>query len=176
MSNALAVAVWRAKMARQTPKIVNIVDINESKLKEAGDRIAELEQINANLISRIGGLTTELNRRPPLIEEFVPSAAPKFLTISQVAEIVANEFRLSVLDMQSHRRDRDSVDARMALAYLARKFTNRSLPTIARFLGGRDHSTILHAVRKIGERRKQNGEMNSKLERLEEILSATAPQ
>jgi chromosomal replication initiator protein len=54
--------------------------------------------------------------------------------------------------------------------YLAKDMTKKSLPEIGELFGGRDHTTVLHAVRKIGEERRTNTELNQQLHVLEQTL------
>lgn len=166
MSDALAVAMWRARVSKNIPQVINVVDLNEDKLKEAHAKIAELQEINTKLIGKIGSLTTELNRR----QKFPAETPAPFLKISQVTELVSTEFRMAVLDMQSERRTRDATEARMVAMYLARKLTNRSYPTIAKFFGGRDHTTAMNAFNVIEARRKENTVLDARIGRLEQSL------
>ncbi len=69
--------------------------------------------------------------------------------ISEIQEIVARVFSVSVTDMKSARRGAAIVRPRHVAMYLAKRFTLRSLPEIAGAFGGRDHTTVVHAVRKI---------------------------
>lgn len=69
--------------------------------------------------------------------------------ISLIQEVVAQRFEVSKLDMTSHRRTAAVVLPRQVAMYLAKEMTPKSLPEIGRLFGGRDHTTVLHAVRKI---------------------------
>ena len=64
---------------------------------------------------------------------------------------VSREAGVSVMDIRSARRDAASTRARMICCWLARRHTPLSLPAIGRRLGGRDHSTVRHAIRRIEE-------------------------
>jgi len=72
--------------------------------------------------------------------------SPRFATI---VKVVAEEFGVSVADILSERRLGNIVPPRHVAMYFGRTLTKASLPTIGRWLGGRDHATILHGVRKI---------------------------
>lgn len=86
-----------------------------------------------------------------LITERKPreAEAPKIELIQQV---VARYFGISKLDMISQRRTKDIVHPRQIAMYLAKALTGKSLPEIGRRFGGRDHTTVLHAVNKIHDR------------------------
>jgi len=69
--------------------------------------------------------------------------------ISRIIYVVAAHFGMSIADILSHRRQVEIVHARHVAMYLAKVMTTRSLPQIGRSFGDRDHTTVLHAARKI---------------------------
>ncbi|MEH3047869.1 chromosomal replication initiator protein DnaA [Sphingomonas adhaesiva] len=79
--------------------------------------------------------------------------AQRRVTIDQIQKAVADHFELKPLDMLSARRARAVARPRQIAMYLAKRLTTRSLPEIGRKFGGRDHSTVIHAVRRIEELR-----------------------
>jgi len=94
---------------------------------------------------------------PPIPNFYIAAAAdmafPKFAfsgTIKTIQRIAAEEFApVTVTDINSQRRTAPVVRARQVAMYVAKEMTARSLPEIGRRFGGRDHTTVLHAVRKI---------------------------
>ena len=76
---------------------------------------------------------------------------PGRIKIDDILKIVGRHFNVAKADLLSPRRSRTVVVPRQIGMYLAKKLTSRSLPEIGRRFGGRDHSTVLHAVRKIDE-------------------------
>lgn len=79
---------------------------------------------------------------------FIP-AVPEQLKIEFIQRVVARHYGTTKLDIISCRRTKDVLLPRQIAAYLAKTMTARSLPEIGRRFGGRDHTTMLHAVRKI---------------------------
>ncbi|MGB1076863.1 MAG: chromosomal replication initiator protein DnaA [Bdellovibrionales bacterium] len=73
------------------------------------------------------------------------------ITIDEIQRRVAEHYNLKVADMHSARRSRNVARPRQVAMYLAKQLTARSLPEIGRKFGGRDHTTVMHAVRKIEE-------------------------
>jgi len=69
--------------------------------------------------------------------------------VSYIMDVVGEHYGVSLQDILSIRRNENIVHARHVAIYLARSTTTHSLPVIGRLFGGRDHTTILHAVRKI---------------------------
>lgn len=83
---------------------------------------------------------------PEEIHETALSSCPK---VSDIIKIVAKFYDIPVLDIRSDRRDARTVHPRHVAMYLARILTTRSLPDIGQRFGGRDHTTILSACRKM---------------------------
>jgi chromosomal replication initiator protein len=73
------------------------------------------------------------------------------VTIEEIQKRVAEHFNVRVADMHSARRARAVARPRQVAMYLSKQLTSRSLPEIGRKFGGRDHTTVMHAVRKIEE-------------------------
>jgi chromosomal replication initiator protein len=76
---------------------------------------------------------------------------PGRIKIEDILKVVGRHYNVAKSDLLSPRRARTVVVPRQIGMYLAKKLTSRSLPEIGRRFGGRDHSTVLHAVRKIDE-------------------------
>lgn len=79
--------------------------------------------------------------------------AQRRITIDEIQKLVSRHFELKPLDLVSARRARAIARPRQIAMYLAKRLTTRSLPEIGRKFGGRDHSTVIYAVRKIEELR-----------------------
>ena len=75
------------------------------------------------------------------------------ITIDEIQKLVSAHFELKPLDLVSARRSRAIARPRQIAMYLAKRLTTRSLPEIGRKFGGRDHSTVIHAVKKIEQLR-----------------------
>ena len=73
------------------------------------------------------------------------------VTIDEIQRKVAEHFNVRIADMHSARRARSVARPRQVAMYLSKQLTPRSLPEIGRKFGGRDHTTVIHAVRKIEE-------------------------
>lgn len=73
------------------------------------------------------------------------------VTIEEIQKKVAEHFNIRVADMHSARRARSVARPRQIAMFLSKQLTSRSLPEIGRKFGGRDHTTVMHAVKKVGE-------------------------
>ena len=83
------------------------------------------------------------------LRDLVGQREPRRVKIEDIQRVVARHFNVSKADLLSSRRTRTIVRPRQIAMYLAKMLTPRSLPEIGRRFGGRDHTTVLHAVRKI---------------------------
>jgi chromosomal replication initiator protein len=83
------------------------------------------------------------------IKDLIRTREPRKVKIEDIQRLVANHYSISKADILSSRRTATVVRPRQIAMYLAKALTPRSLPEIGRRFGGRDHTTVLHAVRKI---------------------------
>ncbi|HHB83683.1 MAG TPA: chromosomal replication initiator protein DnaA, partial [Devosia sp.] len=91
--------------------------------------------------------------------------------IDDILKIVSRHFKIPRTDILSSRRSRDVVRPRQIAMYLAKSLTSRSLPEIGRQFGGRDHTTVLHSVRKVEQLMRDDGELCQEIELLKRMLS-----
>ncbi|QBE64041.1 chromosomal replication initiator protein DnaA [Pseudoduganella lutea] len=92
------------------------------------------------------------------------------ISVENIQKTVADFFNIKVADMYSKRRPANIARPRQIAMYLAKELTQKSLPEIGELFGGRDHTTVLHAVRKIAQDRTKNPECNHELHVLEQTL------
>jgi chromosomal replication initiator protein len=92
------------------------------------------------------------------------------ISVENIQKTVADFFNIKVADMYSKRRPANIARPRQIAMYLAKELTQKSLPEIGELFGGRDHTTVLHAVRKIAADRQKNAECNHELHVLEQTL------
>jgi len=92
------------------------------------------------------------------------------VTIEEIQKRVAEHFNIRLADMHSARRARAVARPRQVAMYLAKQLTSRSLPEIGRKFGGRDHTTVMHAVRKVEELRSADIGFNEDVELLRRML------
>jgi chromosomal replication initiator protein len=90
--------------------------------------------------------------------------------VENIQKTVADYYKIKVADMYSKKRPASIARPRQIAMYLAKELTQKSLPEIGELFGGRDHTTVLHAVRKIGGERQQMTELNQQLHVLEQTL------
>ena len=84
-----------------------------------------------------------------IVRDLTRGAEPKRVKIDEIQRIVSKHYGVSRSDILSSRRTRSIVRPRQIAMFLSKQLTSRSLPEIGRRFGDRDHTTVLHAVRKI---------------------------
>jgi chromosomal replication initiator protein len=99
--------------------------------------------------SKLTGQPVTLEMAEREMRDLIRPAEPKRVRIEDIQRIVARQYNVSRADLLSSRRTANVVRPRQVAMYLAKVLTLRSLPEIGRRFGGRDHTTVLHAVRKI---------------------------
>ena len=92
------------------------------------------------------------------------------ISVENIQKAVADFYRIKVADMYSKRRPMAIARPRQIAMYLAKELTQKSLPEIGELFGGRDHTTVLHAVKKISADRQQDTELNQQLHVLEQTI------
>jgi len=92
------------------------------------------------------------------------------ISVEFIQKTVADFFKIKVADMYSKRRHAHIVLPRQIAMYLAKELTHKSLPEIGEAFGGRDHTTVLHAMRKITGERQHDTELNHQIHVLEQTL------
>jgi len=114
----------------------------------------------------------------PITQEFTREALKDLLavqekkvTIENIQKTVSNYFKVSIADLLSSRRTRSITRPRQIAMALAKQLTRHSLPEIGTAFGGRDHTTVLHACRKVAELCKDDHVINEDFENLYRTLS-----
>ncbi|QJC54739.1 Chromosomal replication initiator protein DnaA [Polaromonas vacuolata] len=92
------------------------------------------------------------------------------ISVENIQKTVADYYKIKVADMYSKKRPASIARPRQIAMYLAKELTQKSLPEIGELFGGRDHTTVLHAVRKMSAERQLMTELNQQLHVLEQTL------
>ncbi len=128
-----------------------------------------LTRLTANVQLVGGDITLELAHS--LLHDLLKSHERR-LTIESIQKQVADHFQIRLSDMSSARRARTVARPRQIAMYLAKQLTSRSLPEIGRAFGGRDHTTVIHAVRKVEELMKADVSFSEDVELLTRMLES----
>jgi chromosomal replication initiator protein len=106
-----------------------------------------------------------------VIHELVNGIEPRRIKIEDILRIVSRHYGVSRSDILSERRHRSVVWPRQIGMYLAKQLTSRSLPEIGRRFGNRDHTTVLHAIRKVDGQLTGDNRLKDEIEELKKQLS-----
>jgi chromosomal replication initiator protein len=142
--------------------VASVIQTNGRDLDGAVNRLLAHASLNG---APIGLETAEL-----AIRDLVRTHEPKRIKIEDIQKLVASHFNVSRADILSARRTANVVRPRQIAMYLSKMLTLRSLPEIGRRFGGRDHTTVLHAVRKIETLATADGSLSEELELLKRML------
>ncbi|WP_415239986.1 helix-turn-helix domain-containing protein, partial [Zhongshania aliphaticivorans] len=96
----------------------------------------------------------------------------KQVSLDNIQRTVAEYYKIKMADLMSKRRSRSVARPRQVAMALSKELTNHSLPEIGEGFGGRDHTTVLHACRKIKELRETDGDMREDYQNLIRLLTS----
>jgi len=163
----------RLSQARQVDASIDIPDaILEHVATNVTASGRELEGAFNQLIFRLSfepNLTLE--RVDELLAHLVGTGEPKRVRIEDIQRVVARHYNVSRQELVSNRRTRVIVKPRQIAMYLSKTMTPRSFPEIGRRFGGRDHTTVLHAVRKIEELITADQKLSHEIELLRRLIN-----
>jgi len=166
----LRLAILRARRERAAPILVP-EDVIELLARSIRASVRELEgafnKLVANAQLRDMPITLELAQG--LLSDTL-RASNRRITIDEIQRACAAHYRIDASEMRSRRRSVAIARPRQIAMYLAKKLTPRSLPEIGRIFGGRDHTTVMHAVKRIEEMRSANPDMDADIRAIQQRL------
>jgi chromosomal replication initiator protein len=126
-------------------------DVLEFIASRVSNSIRELEGalIRVTAFASLTRSSVQLSLAEEVLRDFMPDGAGPEITADQIMVSTADYFGVSLEDLRGHSRSRVLVNARQVAMYLCRELTELSLPRIGQAFGGRDHTTVMHADRKI---------------------------
>jgi chromosomal replication initiator protein len=145
-------------------------DVLEFIASRISNSIRELEGalIRVTAFASLNRSAVDLQLAEEVLRDFIPDGAAPEITSDQIMELTAEYFGVSVEDLRGHSRSRLLVNARQVAMYLCRELTDLSLPRIGQAFGGRDHTTVMHADRKI---RRQMAERRTLYNQIAELTN-----
>lgn len=117
------------------------------------------------------GAPVTLESAQLVLRDLVRSDEPRKVMIEDIQRMVANHFSISKSDLVSQRRTRAIVRPRQIAMYLCKTMTPRSLPEIGKRFGGRDHTTVIHAVNKVEQLMGEDRTFSDDVELLKRLLN-----
>jgi len=146
-----------------------VVDFLASELTEGGRELeGAITRIHAAY--KLTAQPVTLETAEHIIADLVRGKEPKRIKIDDILRVVTKHYGVNRSDLLSSRRNRSIVRPRQIGMYLAKSLTSRSLPEIGRRFGGRDHTTVLHAIRKVDELIEADNALREDVEILKRLL------
>ena len=139
--------------------------------KRVKSNVRELEGclIRLGAISSIVGRPITLDMAKRALRDLFPQASEE-VTVERIQKLVCDHFQVRLSELKSKKRSRSVVVPRQIAMYLARKYTHHSLPDLGEAFGGKDHTSVLHSIRKVEKMLKEDEEMRRTVEKLEKLL------
>jgi len=146
-------------------------DVAEFLAHKITTSVRELEGALTRLTAHVTlvGRQVNIEIAQDLLQDLL-RASDRRTTIDQIQKKVAEHFNIKISDMHSARRSRTIARPRQIAMYLAKNLTTRSLPEIGRKFGGRDHTTVIHAIKKVEELKKNDSNFTEDVEILTRSL------
>ncbi len=135
--------------------------------------IRELEGALTKIVamSRLKGQSIDLPLAESLLKDHITPDGPKEITPELIISTVAEHFGITNLEIASQKKSKEIVFPRQLAMYLCRNMTDVPLKTIGEYLGGRDHTTIMHGIEKISTELRTNEQLKSTIETLKKKIS-----
>jgi chromosomal replication initiator protein len=162
------IAILQKKAAQE--RLHAPAEVLEFIASRISNSIRELEGalIRVTAFASLTRSPVELSLAEEVLRDFIPDGAEPQVTVDQIMASTADYFGVSLEDLRGHSRSRVLVNARQVAMYLCRELTELSLPRIGQAFGGRDHTTVMHADRKI---RQQMAERRSLFNQIAELTN-----
>ena len=146
-----------------------VIEYLTSQLTESGRELeGAITRIHASYQQTSQPITVESAEQ--IIGDLIRGKEPRRVKIDDILRVVMKHFGVNRGDLLSSRRNRSIVRPRQIGMYLAKSLTSRSLPEIGRRFGGRDHTTVLHAIRKIESLLQEDPGLKEEVEVLKRLL------
>ena len=148
-------------------------DVIEFLAHKITSSVRELEGALTRLSAHVTlvGRSVNLEIAEDLLQDLL-RASDRRTTIDQIQKKVAEHFNVKLSDMHSSRRSRTVARPRQIAMFLSKNLTTRSLPEIGRKFGGRDHTTVIHAIKKVKELVKNDSSLSEDIEILTRSLQS----
>ena len=148
-------------------------DVIEFLAHKITSSVRELEGALTRLAAHVTlvGRTVNLEIAEDLLQDLL-RASDRRTTVDQIQKKVAEHYNVKMSDMHSSRRSRNIARPRQIAMFLSKNLTTRSLPEIGRKFGGRDHTTVIHAIKKVNELVKNDSSLAEDIEILTRSLQS----
>lgn len=135
--------------------------------------IRELEGALTKIVakSRLEKKNINLDLAQELLRDYITPEGPREVTPQLIISTVAEQYGITTIDIASQKKNKEIVLPRQVAMYLCREMTDTPLATVGKFMGGRDHSTVIHGCEKISTEIKKNEQLAATIELLRKKIS-----
>ena len=164
------VAILMTKAEKQGIKLENQVAEYIAQHAKGNVRILEGALHRVIAFATLQGRNIDIQLASEILQDFLGDTPTKSLSIEGIQKIVAEHFKIRVSDLKSKKRQRAFSVPRQIAMYLSRNKTESSFPEIGLSFGGKDHTTVMHAVKRIEKARLSDVELRTQIETVERKL------
>lgn len=157
------IAILRKKAMLDKLEVPNDVIFLIAKNIENNIRELEGALLRVVAFSSLNNIEINLDTAMQALKNIIDTTSEKNITIEKIQEIVCKHFQIKSEELLAKKRTRNIVYPRQIAMYLCRELTDSSLPRIGEMFGGRDHTTVIHAIEKITRETKEDVEIEKTL-------------
>ena len=167
----LKIKILKSKLKEIQKNFIESYDLSDEVLSFLASEITSSTREMIGALNRILAFTKINNKSPSIgeckkiLKDFIRSDN-KLINVESIQNIVATHFNLNIQEMLSSKRTRSLARPRQIAMYLVKQHTTNSLPEIGRKFSGRDHTTVIHAVKKIEELIKKDNEIKQNIDEI----------
>ena len=170
----LRLGILQSKVEKQRQNYPGL-EIEDGVLEFLAHRISTNVRVLEGALTRLCAFASLVGRRidMELTQDCLSDvlrASDRKITVEEIQRKVSDHYNIRLSDMIGPKRLRSYARPRQVAMYLCKKLTSRSLPEIGRRFGGRDHTTVMHGVKRIEELKIQDGQIAEDLEMLRRAL------
>jgi chromosomal replication initiator protein len=164
------IAILRNKCHSQGATVPE--EVLEAIARKVQSNIRELEgSLNRVIVqARVTGMPITVQLASSALNEVLFNVSRRFVKPDRILEAVASYYNVSLEELRGKARDKRIVRPRQMTMYLLREETELSLVEVGNLLGGRDHTTVLHSIEKVGTELKEGGALSSDLSAVQEAI------
>jgi chromosomal replication initiator protein len=171
----LKIKILKSKFSEIKTNFKENYDLNEEVFKFLASEVTSSIREMVGALNRILAFS-KINTKSPsiydckrILKDFINSSN-KSINVEHIQNLVAQHFNLNIQELLSPRRSRSLARPRQIAMYLAKQYTTNSLPDIGRKFSNRDHTTVIHAVKKIDELIKKDNDIRQSISELKKKL------
>lgn len=165
------VAILRKKAENEKIHLPDDVSLFLAQKIRSNVRKLEGSLIKLGAFASLSGLTISVEMAKEVLKDFLDENESK-VTIEKIQKMICEHYNVRLGDLKSKKRNQSIVVPRQVAMYHSRKLTEKSLPEIGKAFGGKDHTTVIHAVRNIESKMKKDSEFAKTIQKISERIQS----